>query len=497
MKFWDGFIKTSVLLICLGIALPNDGQSKAFTPLKLITFNIRYDNAQDGSNSWVNRSGRVKQFLKDENADIIGIQEALFNQASELDEFLSSQTPSTYLRIGVGREDGKTKGEFAPIYFKQERFQLIRQECFWLSETPHEPSKGWDAACERIATVAVLFDLQTLDTLVVINSHWDHVGTEARAHSAEMISNYVKTFSSETTLFVMGDFNSIETDRGIQVLRENLFDSCPEKQAQVGTFNGFNHGMDNKPRIDYVLYRSNGFRPTSYSVCNENKLPNEYISDHYAVVSEFEKTQLSIDFHVCFVYDNHPLSDTKELEVRNLKCYIGNIKAVKNDGRLVGFDAGYRLLDYNNPASLQWNYLVNEVPEKLIFNLGVDSLTNAEGVHGDDLDPSKGMYWSWQSGYIQFKFEGRWNGKEYSLHLGGFERANFSSREHVQLISPRLSLPSLNTKAVAKSTTLYIDIKPFLDFATSSEINKLMSPSPATTQFMDAIEKGISVVRIQ
>jgi hypothetical protein len=374
---------------------------------------------------------------------------------------------------------------------------LIRQECFWLSETPHLPGKGWDAACERIATVAVLFDLKTLDTLAVINSHWDHVGTEARLHSAELIANYLKQFSSETELFVLGDFNSVETDKGIQVLREILFDSCPVTESKVGTFNGFNHDLENKPRIDYVLYRSSGFRPTSYTVCNHTNAPNEYVSDHYAVVSTFEKAQFALDFRVSFVYDNHALSDMKALQVQNLKAYIGNLKAVKNSGALVGFDATYHLVDYNNPASLQWKFIVNEIPEQLQFNLGVDSLTNAEGVHGGALDPSNGMYWSWQSGYIQFKFEGNWNGKEYSLHLGGFESANFSSREHRHPITPRIALPSVNTKAAVKSTTLYIDLKPFLDFATSNEINKLMSPTPATKQFMDAIEQGIYVVRVQ
>ena len=499
-KFWDGCIRISfflVLLLAASIAM--HAQNKAFTELKLLTFNIRYDNANDGVNAWAHRSERVKQFLKTEDADIIGLQEALFNQVSELDAFLSSQAKSAYLRIGVGREDGKTKGEFAPIYFKQDRFQLIDQDYFWLSETPDKPSKGWDAACERIATVAVLLDLKSLDTLVVINSHWDHVGVTARAKSAEMISNYIKKISSSAEVFVMGDFNSTDTDSGIVLLRENLFDSCPSSETKVGTFNGFNHDLKDKPRIDYILYRTNHFAFKNYQVFRAKD--SVYVSDHYAVVSSFQKKQIVVDLRVQFVYDNKPLERVEGLSVKNLKCYLGHIRGLKETYTVVGIDPLYHLIDYSNPASQHLDFLVNEMPDKFRITLGVDSITNSEGVHGGDLDPTKGMYWSWQSGYIQFKFEGSYQGKEYSLHLGGFEHANFSSREHSSLIGIRIAppqpVPPGNSKPVAKNTMITIDIKPLLDSAVSKEIYELMSPSSQVPLLMDAIEKGIYVVRTQ
>ena len=500
MKFWDGCIKISLLFVlCFTASINLHAQSKANTPLKLITFNIRYDNANDGVNSWSHRSERVKQFLKSEDADIIGLQEALYNQVSELDAFLSSQAKSNYLRIGVGREDGKTKGEFAPIYFKQDRFQLLKQDYFWLSETPDKPSKGWDAACERIATVAMLFDLKSLDTLVVVNSHWDHVGITARAKSAEMISNYIKKIATNAEVFVMGDFNSVDTDSGIVLLRENLFDSCPSSEAKVGTFNGFNHDLKDKPRIDYVLYRTNHFTHQNYRVFNDKD--SVYVSDHYAVVSEFQKHQIVVALQVKFVYDKKPLESIEGLTVKNLKCYIGDITGLKDHSTVVGIDPAYHLIDYSNPTSQQFDFVVNQVPDQFRITLGVDSITNSEGVHGGDLDPTKGMYWSWQSGYIQFKFEGSFKGKEYSLHLGGFENAKFSSREHVSLVGIRIALPQPmppgNSKPVVKNTVLTIDIKPLLDAAVSKGITDLMSPSSAVPLLMDALEKGIYVVRTQ
>jgi endonuclease/exonuclease/phosphatase family metal-dependent hydrolase len=157
--------------------------------LKVISFNIRYNNPNDGENSWPNRSERVKNFLWSESADIIGFQEVLHNEVVELDRALFNYNFSDrqYKRVGIGREDGQTKGEYSPIYFNWNRFLLIKSKTMWLSETPTKPSKGWDAACERIATFALLLNLKTNDTLLVVNSHWDHVGERARQERAKLI----------------------------------------------------------------------------------------------------------------------------------------------------------------------------------------------------------------------------------------------------------------------------------------------------------------------
>ena len=259
--------------------------------LKVLSFNIRYNNPNDGENSWPNRSEHVKNFLWSESPDIIGFQEVLHNEVLELDHALFNYNFSErqYTRIGVGREDGKTKGEYSPIYFRSNRFQLISSKTVWLSQTPDKPSKGWDAACERIATFALLFDDELKDTLLVVNAHWDHLGVVARQESAKLILKEIEGFTSIQNIIFMGDLNCAPEDPALKKIRAEFSDAGIGISSKVGTFNNFERAANPKaPRIDYVFYKLEKLGFHSYKVGNTD-VNEPLLSDHFPIVVEFEK----------------------------------------------------------------------------------------------------------------------------------------------------------------------------------------------------------------
>lgn len=152
------------------------------------TFNIRYDNPYDSLNSWTYRKDTVANFIKAQNLDIVGMQEVLHHQLEDL----KARLPE-YAEVGVGREDGKTQGEYAPLFYKKDRFELLDNNTFWLSQYPDSVGFiGWDGACTRIATWAKLKDKTNGKIFMAINTHFDHVGTEARKKGALLIIEKIK-----------------------------------------------------------------------------------------------------------------------------------------------------------------------------------------------------------------------------------------------------------------------------------------------------------------
>jgi len=118
--------------------------------LKVMTYNIRYHNHSDGVNGWNKRKEKVVELILKNNPDVLGIQEALHSQMKDLCKLLKD-----YAYVGVGRDDGKEKGEYVAIFYKKSRLKVVKSGSFWLSETPETPgSMGWDAACTRMATWA-------------------------------------------------------------------------------------------------------------------------------------------------------------------------------------------------------------------------------------------------------------------------------------------------------------------------------------------------------
>jgi endonuclease/exonuclease/phosphatase family metal-dependent hydrolase len=459
--------------------------------LKVLSFNLRYNNPNDGENSWPNRSERVKNFLWSESADIIGFQEVLHNEVLELDRALFNYNFSQrqYKRVGVGREDGETKGEYSPIYFNLNRFSLVKSKTVWLSETPTKPSKGWDAACERIATFALLFDEKLKDTLLVVNTHWDHVGERARQESAQLILKEIEAFTSFQNIIFMGDLNCKPEDGALKKLLAEFSDAGIGKSSKVGTFNNFERAANpNAPRIDYVFYKLKNFGFSSYKVGNTD-ITEPLLSDHFPIVVEFEQMNSKLEGRFQFNVKNIPLEyvDTL-LHVETLKCYVGHIELLDMNKQIIGRDSvSYRLIDFKKSNSLNFSINSNlSYASYVRLTLGVDSTTNAAGVHCCALDPANGMYWSWQSGYIQFKLEGKEkDGTTLNLHLGGFSNGNMSSITTEMPIQRMVSNgPVLPPNIRSQHLSISLSLDSFLELVHANKEYSLMSPSDHVQDYM-------------
>ena len=272
-------MKNILILILSGLFFVFNSCSNTSEKVNIMTYNIRLDTETDGINMWDNRKEGIVSLIKEEDVDILGIQEALPDQI----DYLSNQLKD-YNYIGEGRNGGNS-GEYSAIYFKSERISLKEEETFWLSETPRVPSIGWDAAIKRIVTLGVFNIKNSKKELIVYNTHFDHIGKVAREKSAIMILNHItKNNYLDKSLIVMGDLNANTDELTIKVLSEKLEDSfkmIPLKDS-IGTFNGFDINSKLSDRIDYVFTKN--IKIIDYRHIDK-KLPNGlWPSDHLPIL---------------------------------------------------------------------------------------------------------------------------------------------------------------------------------------------------------------------
>lgn len=253
--------------------------------LKLMTYNIRLDVESDGENKWSNRKDYFTSQMQFYEPDIFGVQEAKPNQVADIASVLSQ-----YVYVGIGRE-GVEKGESSAIYFKKERFKVLENSTFWLSETPNVISKGWDAAFNRVCTFALFKDLKTKKTFWVFNTHLDHIGELARTNGIRLILSKIAALNTQNyTVFFMGDFNSKPTDERILSLNKEMNDCRKVSEENpfgpAGTFNGFKHNETVNELIDYVFISKNSnFKVKKFAVLSDSK-DLKYPSDHLPVYIE-------------------------------------------------------------------------------------------------------------------------------------------------------------------------------------------------------------------
>jgi len=281
--------KYLILLIpCLALSTVSYAQKGA--PINAMSFNIRYDNPEDGAQNWHHRKENVVRMLRFYDLDIIGMQEVLVSQLTYLKDNLKD-----YQAIGVGREDGKEKGEFASIFFRKGRFQELKSGTFWLSETPEKVSKGWDAALERIATWVVLKDKNTGKEFIFMNTHFDHRGKQARIESAKLLKSKATELAAGKQLILTGDFNLVPESEGIQTIikpdgKNTLVNSSSVAEITYGpnwTSTGFkNRPFDQRRVIDYIFLK-NIKTVKRYAVITE-KLNDLQLSDHCPVFVQVE-----------------------------------------------------------------------------------------------------------------------------------------------------------------------------------------------------------------
>ncbi|WP_373728804.1 endonuclease/exonuclease/phosphatase family protein [Bacteroides heparinolyticus] len=284
-----------IVLLLLPFLAASCGQVKkpvaASEPVNVMSFNIRYDNPEDSMNNWKFRKERVANAVRFYDVDIVGMQEVLRNQLEDLRQRLPE-----YGVVGVGREDGKEKGEYSALWYRKSRFTLLDSGNFWLSETPEVAgSKGWDGACERIASWAKLKDAVSGKEYLALNTHLDHVGVVARREGVNLILEKVNELGGELPVIVTGDFNSEPESDVIKNITDpnnpkHLTDARLESPVVYGpswTFHDFDKlPYDKRPLIDYVFVR-NGLSVLRYGVLAETE--NEsLLSDHAPVLVTVE-----------------------------------------------------------------------------------------------------------------------------------------------------------------------------------------------------------------
>ena len=255
-------------------------------PHCIMSYNIRYDNNWDVKNSWSIRKKKVIQILGQYEPSIMGVQEGLLNQVQYIDSCLAN-----YDYVGVGREDGKERGEFCVIYFDTTRYVVSKHSTFWLSETPDTISVGWDAALERICTYGLFKDKKTADEFWVFNTHFDHMGSVARERSSGLILDRINEVNHRSLpVILMGDFNSDPDSPPINKIRTEMSDalqlSLEKLQGPIGTFNGFDPDLPIERRIDYVFTRD--VKVLSYIHVNDRMNNNRHISDHLPVMIKIQ-----------------------------------------------------------------------------------------------------------------------------------------------------------------------------------------------------------------
>lgn len=279
-------MKKIILTLGIFFAIANaNAQSKTQANVNVMTFNIRYDNPEDDPNNWEQRKENVLKMIRFNEVDILGTQEVLTHQLKYLADNLTE-----YGVLGVGREDGKEKGEYSPILYNKNKFTLIKSGYFWLSETPEKPGKGWDAACERVATWVQLKDKTTGKKLFVINTHFDHMGKVARRESVTLIKSKIAQLSEGMPQIMMGDLNATPDSSVIQSLLTadktlNLLDSKKLASIVYGpnwSFHDFGKiPFNDRPLIDYILV-TKGITVHKYAVFAET-LNDLFLSDHAPV----------------------------------------------------------------------------------------------------------------------------------------------------------------------------------------------------------------------
>mgnify|MGYP001407782144 FL=1 len=248
--------------------------------LEVVSYNIRYDNSQDGKNQWDIRKETLASYLLKSSPDIIGMQEVLNNQLADLSNFLKE-----YKYVGVGREDGKTKGEYSPIFYRKSKLKVLMSSTFWLSETPQKISVGWDAALERICTYALFIDRKSKKQFWVFNTHFDHLGEIARSESVNLILERISILNvNDYPILVTGDLNLTPETLPIKKFQSNLNDVLSDlniNDPKYGTFNGFDITKNANRRIDYIFQK--GFRVLSAEHMWIKTPKDLWASDHHPV----------------------------------------------------------------------------------------------------------------------------------------------------------------------------------------------------------------------
>lgn len=249
--------------------------------MRVMSFNIRCTNV--GTDSWEDRIGIVSQTMLDSEADSIGVQEATPEWMATLKETVGDK----YAYVGVGRDDGDNKGEYSSIFYLKDKYTAVESGTFWLSETPDKPSRGWDAACNRVCTWAVLQNKETGEKYVHINTHFDHIGVSARKNSVDMIVEKAKEFTDIPVVFTADMNVKQDSENYNQFVNSGVLYDTKFSAPDTMNYCTYHDTKPNKHKddvIDYVMINDK-FSAVSYRVVTEG-IDGRFVSDHYPVYAD-------------------------------------------------------------------------------------------------------------------------------------------------------------------------------------------------------------------
>lgn len=281
----------SGLIALILLSCQNRAPEKNDTVLNVMSFNIRYNSPNDGINIWDNRKDMAADVFKDYQIDIAGLQEVTKVQLDDLSERLPD-----YGHIGVGRNDGKSDGEYCPIFFNKGELTLLEHGTQWLSVTPEViGSKGWDAALPRIFTWGKFENNANGALFYFINTHFDHRGNLARLNSSKLLmSKVVEITDGKSATIITGDFNYTKESDGYKIMTstENEITFSDTRLKSQTPFTGRPHtstGFREREVsriIDYVFV-SEGIEVNSYDIL-DIIIDSVYVSDHFPVTSNIK-----------------------------------------------------------------------------------------------------------------------------------------------------------------------------------------------------------------
>ncbi|HTN75956.1 MAG TPA: endonuclease/exonuclease/phosphatase family protein [Pirellulaceae bacterium] len=280
MRGWLG------LMVCV---LLGASAASAAEPLRVMSFNIRLDNRGDGENAWPHRKEWVAEILREQKPALFGLQEALPHQITDLAERLKD-----YAWFGAGRDDGKQKGEAVPVFYRRERFEVLEQGNFWLSETPDVPgSKSWDTSITRMVTWLKLKDKTNDQVLLFANTHFDHQGVKARVESARQVLATLPKLAGDAPVVLTGDFNTgnksepynVLTGKGAAatwLLTDARTISKTKPEGPNSTWNGFRK-IQPEQQIDFIFVH--GLSVARHAILTDEK-DGKFPSDHLPLVAD-------------------------------------------------------------------------------------------------------------------------------------------------------------------------------------------------------------------
>lgn len=270
----------SLFLFTLSCESNKDMENPAYM---VSSFNLRMDTPNDSLNSWSHRKNMVNDLLVYHDIDIVGTQEGFHHQLEDIKRI------PYFEYVGIGRDDGGTKGEYSAIFYNKDKFEALENGDFWYSETPDIPGLGWDATCcNRICSWVKLKDKKTRTEFIVFNSHFDHQGVKAREESAKLLLKKVAEIAGGLPTIITGDLNSLPETMQVKLISEKFNDAYKVSKnppyGPVGTFNSFNWHAPFKNRIDYIFV-SDAIEVLKYATLMD-ALEMRFPSDHLPVVAQ-------------------------------------------------------------------------------------------------------------------------------------------------------------------------------------------------------------------